>query len=123
MKEAEELKITQTITGDKHKIAILSLHGYLDSNSSPRLKERFLSLDSETHRFVLDFRDVEYVSSAGWGVILGRIKDYRDKGGDIVFVKMNREVASVYELLELNKIMKHFISIQEALQYFIEEHK
>ncbi len=123
MKEAEELKITQIVTGDKHKIAILNLHGYLDSNTSPLLKERFLSLDNETHRFVLDFTDVEYVSSAGWGVILGRIKDYRDKGGDIVFVKMNKEVASVYELLELNNIMKHFITIQEALDYFSKEHK
>ncbi|UCG91167.1 MAG: STAS domain-containing protein [candidate division WOR-3 bacterium] len=123
MKEAEELKITQTITGDKQKIAILNLHGYLDSNTSPLLKERFLSLDSQTHCFVLDFSDVEYVSSAGWGVILGRIKDYRDKGGDIVFVRMNREVASVYELLELNKVMKHFITIQEAVHYFSGEHK
>ncbi len=123
MKEAEELKITQTITGEKHKIAILNLYGYLDSNTSPLLKERFLSLDSQTPRFVLDFSNIEYVSSAGWGVILGRIKEYRDKGGDIVFVKMNREVASVYELLELNKVMKHFITIQEALHYFNEEHK
>jgi len=118
MEETEELKITQTKVGEDHKTVILHLNGCIDSNTAPKLKEKLLSLGNEIHRFVLDFSEVEYISSAGWGVILGRIKENRDKEGDIVFVKMNNEVYSVYELLELNKVIKHFTNNQEALEYF-----
>jgi anti-sigma B factor antagonist len=118
MKEASVLRIKRKIVGDRYKAAILLLDGYIDSNTAPQLKETLLSLGKEIHRFILDFSDVQYVSSAGWGIVLARIKEHREHGGDIVFVNMSKEISSVYELLELDKVIKHYPNAQEALNGF-----
>jgi len=118
MQQNTELKINQLLVGNEKKTALLTLHGYIDSNTSIALKDKLLSLGGEIHRFVLDFSGIEYVSSAGWGVILARIKENREKGGDIVFAKMMKNVYSIYELLELNKVIKYFADAEEGLRYF-----
>jgi anti-anti-sigma factor len=121
MNENSDLKITQTLIGKGNKIAILVLNGYIDSNTANILKEKLLFLGSKINRFILDFAKVDYVSSAGWGVVLSRIRENRQKGGDIVFVNMIKEVYSIYDLLELHKVIKHFTNVEDGLEYYGEK--
>jgi anti-anti-sigma factor len=104
--------------GKQKSIAILTLDGYIDSTTAAYLKDELLSLGRNIDRFILNFSGVEYVSSAGWGVILARIKEHREKGGDIIFTKMIKEVYSIYQLLELDKVIKYFPNIEESLKNF-----
>jgi anti-sigma B factor antagonist len=121
MNEIEELHIADSFIGRDKKTVILVLTGSIDTNTSIILKEKLLFLSSHVNRYVLDFGNVDYVSSAGWGVILSRIRDTRQNGGDIILVNMKKEVYSIYDLLELNKVVKYFTATEEGLEYFGEK--
>ena len=88
MEATGQLKIVETKAGDRSETVILHLSGDVDSNTAPELKARLLSLMGQVRGIILDFGGVEYVSSAGWGVVLARIKEQRSRGGDIVFARI-----------------------------------
>lgn len=112
-----ELNIDTRIL-DSDEIAVLMLDGYIDSMTGVQLKKEIERLGKNIFRFIIDFAGVEYVSSAGWGGILTRIREFREKKGDIVFIKMSEEVNSIFELLELNQVIKHFTTIEDGLRHF-----
>ena len=58
------------------------------------------------------------MSSAGWGVFVGEIKNVRESGGDIKLVNMVPEVYDVFEMLEFNRILKMYDSVEEAINEF-----
>lgn len=118
MEENSGLRITSRLIGKDKNIALLTLDGYVDTMTAPILKKELLSVSDEICRFIVHFGGVDYVSSAGWGVILGRIKENREKGGDIVFVKMNKDVYSIYELLDLKKVIQYFPKIEDGINYY-----
>jgi stage II sporulation protein AA (anti-sigma F factor antagonist) len=118
MEENSGLRITSRLIGKDKNIALLTLDGYIDTMTAPLVKKELVSVGDNIYRFIIHFGGVDYVSSAGWGVILGRIKENREKGGDIVFVKMNKDVHSIYELLDLKKLIRHFSKIEDGINYF-----
>ena len=118
MEEKSNLQITSRLIGKDKNIALLTLNGYIDTMTAPVLKNEILAAGEDICRFIIHFGGVDYVSSAGWGVILGRIKENREKGGDIVFVKMNKDVYSIYELLDLKKVIKYFPKIEDGMNYY-----
>jgi stage II sporulation protein AA (anti-sigma F factor antagonist) len=118
MEENTGLRITSRLIGKDKNIALLTLDGYIDTMTAPLLKKELLSTGDEICRFIIHFGGIDYVSSAGWGVILGRIKENREKGGDIVFVKMAKDVHSIYKLLDLTKVIKYFAKIEEGINYY-----
>jgi anti-sigma B factor antagonist len=117
MMDADGLMIQARLLGREKKSAVLVLHGYVDSATAPLLKEKLLVLGKGISLFILDFGEVKFIASAGWGVILSRIKENRDKGGDILFANMTSEVLSIYKLLDLNKVTKYFTSVDEAVKH------
>lgn len=118
MEENTGLRITSRLIGKDKNIALFSMDGYIDTITAPLLKKELLSAGDNVCRFIINFGGVDYVSSAGWGVILGRIKENREKGGDIVFVKMTKDVHSIYKLLDLTKVIKYFPKIEEGINYY-----
>jgi len=62
--------------------------------------------------------NVDYISSAGWGIFISEIKGIREKGGDLKLVHMIPDVYEVFELLEFNYILKAFDSLEEAVSDF-----
>ncbi|UCC10964.1 MAG: STAS domain-containing protein [candidate division WOR-3 bacterium] len=117
MQTETELKITSR-TLDSNDLAMLTLDGYINSTTAVQLKKEIEHLGKKIFRFIISFRGVEYVSSAGWGVVLTRIREFREKKGDIVFINMSDEVNSIFKLLELNQVIKYFSTTKDALRYF-----
>ena len=117
MQTETELKITSR-TLDSSDLAMLTLDGYINSTTAVQLKKEIEHLGKKIFRFIINFRGVAYVSSAGWGVVLTRIREFREKKGDIVFINMSDEVQSIFELLELDQVIKYFSTTRDALRYF-----
>jgi len=67
---------------------------------------------------IVDLGNVDYVSSAGWGIFISEIKGIREKGGDLKLVRMIPEVYEVFELLEFHYILKAFDTLEEAIKDF-----
>ncbi len=115
----EGIKIVDKYVGLNEDIVYLQIIGYIDTTTSIELVNHLKELMSKgNYQFVVDMGGVNYVSSAGWGVFVGEIKDVRDNGGDIKIVHMTPEVRDVFEMLEFNRILKEYDSIPEAINEF-----
>ncbi len=80
--------------------------GELDANSSVILDEVIQKLiENNQVNIHVNFRDVEYISSAGMGVFISYIDEIKSKGGKIVLSTMSENVKDVFELLGLNQII------------------
>lgn len=98
---------------------MLAIRGYVDTMTCSQLLNRITEiLNQKTFHIIVDMAQVSYVSSAGWGVFVGEIKDIREKGGDLKIVQMTPEVYDVFEMLEFNKILSYYESIEEAMNDF-----
>ena len=104
---------TETLNSDT---AILNMRGFIDSTNASTLKKTIETFISKNYyNLIVNFEHINYVSSAGWGVLIGKIRKIREHKGDIILVGMDKSVFSIYELMELNQIFKYKTSVQEAL--------
>lgn len=105
--------------GAKLDIVLLILSGYIDTTTCQDLTETVQGLiNQEQYLIIADMSGVTYVSSAGWGVFMGEIKNIRDLGGDLKITQMPPEVFEVFEMLEFNRILNYYDTVEEAIDEF-----
>jgi len=109
-----------TIDAHEHdKIRILSLKGYLDAHTAPQLETSFQKeLESGHYKLVINFRDLNYISSAGLGVFMQFIEEVRKHEGDIKLANMSKRVYNVFDLLGFPVLFEIFEDEKEALLSF-----
>ncbi|NIR51185.1 STAS domain-containing protein [candidate division KSB1 bacterium] len=112
----EGIEISLGQVGARRDISMLTVKGYVDTMTCSLLLNRITELlNGGVFHIIVDMAQVSYVSSAGWGVFVGEIKSIREKGGDLKIVQMTPEVYDVFEMLEFNKILSYYESIEEAI--------
>lgn len=118
----EGIQTTIKYTGPGDSIGVIKVGGYIDTTTSSEL-ERALSslLKKNQYRIVVDLGDVDYISSAGWGIFISEIKGIKENSGDLKLVKMIPEVYEVFELLEFHYILKAYDTIDDAVDAFVKE--
>ncbi len=115
----EGIEIQEYRVGALKDIALFKTNGYIDTNTSPELQKHLgQTIEEGISQFVIDMGGVQYVSSAGWGVFVGEIRGLQEKGGDLKITQMSPEVYEVFEMLEFNRILKSYDSIEEAIEDF-----
>ena len=103
-------------------IIVLKLHGLIDSGTAQFLEDRFNDLTKKDNvRIIVDLQNVDYISSAGWGIFVGEIKGIRQRQGDIKLAGMRSDVREVFDLLEFNTLLTPYISNEEAASAFAAE--
>jgi anti-sigma B factor antagonist len=101
---------------------LIKVGGYVDTTTSQELDRTIEELlKNDVIRLIVDLEDVDYISSAGWGIFISEIKSIRRKGGDIKLIKMAPDVFEVFELLEFHHILKAYESMDDALSDFEED--
>lgn len=102
-----------------NNISIIKVGGYIDTTTSSELEHHLTKLlERGSYNIVIDLGNVDYVSSAGWGIFISEIKGIRERGGDLKLVGMIPEVYEVFELLEFHYILKAFDTLQGAIKDF-----
>jgi anti-sigma B factor antagonist len=115
----ERIEISQGSVGARKDVTMLTAKGYVDTMTCSILLNKITEiLNQGLYHIVVDMAQVNYVSSAGWGVFVGEIKGIRDKGGDLKIVQMTPEVYDVFEMLEFNRILSYYDSFEEAINDF-----
>lgn len=115
-----DLSPTHIQRGDV-EIAKVKIEGYLDSSTFPQLQEYLTSLVNEGQvRLLLDLSDLDYISSAGLGVLMGMLREVRDKGGDLKIVNMTEKIERVFNLLGFSRILRLYTDEEKAIQDFVE---
>jgi anti-sigma B factor antagonist len=114
----ENLAIEEKIVNGSCGLIILK--GFIDSTNASRFSDAIDSCTAKQgYKIVVDFSGIDYVSSAGWGVLISKIRDIREQGGDILLAGMIEGIRSIYTLMELNQIFLAFESVEEAMATFI----
>ena len=70
----------------KNGIITLVLKGRLDMASAAEAEQAFLKYAEESSKFVLDFKDVEFIASAGIRALLTLYRTVTEKDGGIVTI-------------------------------------
>ncbi|MFQ5865711.1 MAG: STAS domain-containing protein [bacterium] len=115
----EGIEISEGRVGARRDIKLLTVKGYVDTMTCSILLNKITNiLNGGIFHIIIDMAQVNYVSSAGWGVFVGEIKGIREKGGDLKIVQMTPEVYDVFAMLEFHRILSYYDGIEEAINDF-----
>jgi anti-sigma B factor antagonist len=85
---------------------ILALIGEIDASSSIELDLAIAkSVGEGFTKILIDCSSLEYISSAGLGVFMSYIEEFKDKNIEMVLFGMNEKVANTFEILGLNELL------------------
>ncbi|MCK6616977.1 MAG: STAS domain-containing protein [Cyclobacteriaceae bacterium] len=80
--------------------------GEVDASSSIELDLVIAKSVGEGHtKILVDCTALEYISSAGLGVFMSYIEEFRDKNIRMVLFGMNERVANTFEILGLKELL------------------
>lgn len=115
----EGIQVSVEKVGSQSDISIIRVGGYIDTTTSSELERALDSLlKAGVYWIVIDLGNVDYISSAGWGIFISEIKGIRERGGDLKLARMIPDVYEVFELLEFHYILKAFDTIEDAVHDF-----
>ena len=76
---------------------IIDVAGRLDTTTAPRLEKTFNDIINDVKVLVLDFKGLEYISSAGLRVLLSAQKKMQ-KNGSMKLINVSEEIMDVFEI-------------------------
>jgi len=115
----EGIQVSTEIVGSRNHISIIKVGGYIDTTTSSELERALDSLLKQGRFFIIvDLGNVDYISSAGWGIFISEIKSIRENGGDLKLVRMVPDVYEIFELLEFHHILDVYDTVEEATNKF-----
>ena len=115
----EGIQVSTEVAGSRNQISIIKVGGYIDTTTSSELERALDSLLKQGRFFlIVDLGNVDYISSAGWGIFISEIKSIRENGGDLKLVRMVPDVYEIFELLEFHHILDVYDTVDEAINKF-----
>ncbi|MHC4187018.1 MAG: STAS domain-containing protein [Planctomycetota bacterium] len=99
-------------------VIVLSPVGQIDTDSSPVLDEKINScLTESVSTLVIDFQEVDFITSAGVGVMT-KAKALLDKNnGSFAMINLQPQIKKVFEIMRLVPTLNVFANIQELDEY------
>lgn len=86
---------------------MVRLAGELDHCCAQAVRRELDALltDPSIHSLILDFSALQFMDSSGIGVILGRYRRLRDRGGQVAVIHMNQHVARIFHMSGLDRVI------------------
>ncbi len=100
-------------------IVILRVSGFMDMLGMEKFVQTLdRCIMDGTSKIILDFKFLEYISSAGLGAIIGRIRDLRRVGGDIKIGGYSDRVFELFQTFGFTETFDICDDIAKALANF-----
>jgi anti-anti-sigma factor len=101
---------------DEDKRAIVEVGGFLDAHTVVEFEDQMNGLlEQGASQVVIDLAELNYISSAGIGAMMGLVQRLRRQGGDMVLLRPNTKVQKILAMLGFTEIFKIAQSEDEAL--------
>lgn len=107
------IKIDTKIEEDHYELFV---GGEIDASSSIYLDNALSDALGAHKRILVDFTELEYISSAGLGVFMSYIQHMENEGIKLAIFGLKEKVLQVFEILGLDQLMKILPSREEALK-------
>ena len=96
----EKSNITKMVVNDD--VIIVKPMKTLDNNNAHEMVNIITGAQEEGFKIiVLNMKDLEFLSSAGVGSILGTIETSRETGGDIILCNISESINHILQVLDL----------------------
>ncbi|VAW28526.1 hypothetical protein MNBD_BACTEROID06-117 [hydrothermal vent metagenome] len=104
------------------KVASITIEGDIDASSSIQLDESLSSQVNTSQTLItIDCSELHYISSAGLGVFMSYIEEFKDSGQKFVLFALSEKVKNVFNMLGLDQLMNIVSTKEEALNFLNEE--
>jgi anti-sigma B factor antagonist len=111
--------VRRSTAGEAGGLVVLGLEGYLDAYTAPDFETAIQTeLEAGRVQLVVDCAKLTYISSAGLGVFMGFIEEFREKGGDIKICGPSQKVLQVFELLGFPSLYDILADVPAAVAQF-----
>jgi len=98
---------------------LLTLRGILDAQTFEPLEREIQSVfERGGYRLVIDANELQYVSSAGLGVLMNAMAECTAHRGDLILIRITPEVHEIFDSLTLTNVFKIAATQDEALAHF-----
>ena len=84
----------------------MKIEGRLDTKTAPELEEKVNQKTEKVSSIIMDFTELEYISSAGLRVLLRTHKAMKAKKGSMIIRGANEEVQEVFTITGFSDILK-----------------
>jgi anti-sigma B factor antagonist len=103
----------------QNNISVFKLTGDLNSATSPGLEKRiFNAIEDGTRNMILDFMDLDYISSAGLRVIVKTARNLKQSQGAVVLCSMQDYVKEVFEIAGFDSFLPIVPTLGDAMEKF-----
>jgi len=103
--------------GEERNAIVMSLKGRLDAAASSEFETALSDWISKGHNnFLLNFTDLEYISSAGLRSILAASKKLKERSGKIFLTGLHGPVEEVFKISGFVSIFRVFATAEAALK-------
>jgi len=100
---------------DQNMITVY-LKGRLDVNQADTIEKeikKLLNKETSSH-FILDLKDIDYVSSTGIGLLVSVMTTLKQRGKKLAICSLNSPVKRIMEIVEVNVLFNIFRDEAEA---------
>jgi anti-sigma B factor antagonist len=96
--------------------AVVRVDTRLTMVNAPELRAAVAeALDAGRTTVIVDLGRCEFMDSSGLGAIIGGLKVARQASGDLRIARLTPQVRTVLELTNLDRVLKPYGSVEEAL--------
>ena len=101
--------------GDK---LLVGLDGELDHYCAQSIRRELdgCLVDPTIRHLILDFSRLTFMDSSGIGVLLGRYRILRERGGAVSVIHMSPQISRLFHMSGLNKVIRQLDQKQEAVR-------
>ena len=86
------------------RATVLVLRGDLDLSTAPELRDALVEVIDVGARIVIDMEALDFLDSAGLGILVGGLKRARTHGGELELVCSSRAVLKPIEITALDRV-------------------
>ena len=99
-------------------ILVVMLKGELDHNIAEEIR---VKIDDKIEsciidNMVFDFSGITFMDSSGIGVVIGRYRKMKAKGGNLYIANAKGNINRIFELSGLYKVIKKYDTVEEAVR-------
>ena len=106
-------------TRESQGIQIVAFEGNLDTITSPEAESKINELiDAGKQKLLVNFEQLNFISSAGLRVLLATVKKLNASGGDLRICSLNATVQEVFDISGFVTILSVKSTEEEALLSF-----
>jgi anti-sigma B factor antagonist len=105
--------------GDPRKVHVLAVGGQLDAHSFAQF-DAFIGrmVEQGRHCLVVEASRLDYISSAGIGVLAGKARLAREHGGDIRLAEVPAGIMSILTLVGFEKLLQIYPTVKQAVDSY-----